>query len=136
MLKDLQRNAWIIFFIIGLFFLFYAIDNIFVIPGLDCEDPERGWAWLTCEPEVIDYVKYWFRMLGIWAAAAAAFTLLVSATGFRQGQPWAWYAMWIVPLILLSQLYFIPWFFGLYLLLIAMSLAGLALPYRRFFPEG
>ena len=60
-MRFLQKYAWEFLFVIGLALLFYAYDNIFVIPALSPDDPARGWEWLTRDPEVISYIKWWFR---------------------------------------------------------------------------
>jgi hypothetical protein len=36
-------------------------------------------------PEVIEHIKFWFRIFGIWVLAAAVFVIAISATGFRKG---------------------------------------------------
>jgi hypothetical protein len=66
MIKHLSKYAWVLLMMVGLSFVYYAYDNIIVIPALSPTDPERGWAWLTTDPEVIDYIKYWFRIFGIF----------------------------------------------------------------------
>lgn len=59
-----RRNyGWVFFMVIGLGTLYFAYDNFFVIPALDVRDPDRGWAWLTTDPEIIDYIKFYFRVL-------------------------------------------------------------------------
>lgn len=39
-----HKFGWIFFIIIGLAFLYFAYDNLFVIPALEVHDPDRGWA--------------------------------------------------------------------------------------------
>jgi hypothetical protein len=133
-MRRIQRHAWLLLFVVGLFFLYYGIDNAFVIPNLECNDPDRGWEWLTCEPEIIAYIRFWFRMLGIWVLGVAAVKLVVAAGGYRRMQRWAWWALWIVPALLLSQMIYIPYFAWLYGVFLLMALAGLLIPFRRFFP--
>jgi hypothetical protein len=87
-MQTLQKNAWVFLFVVGLFFLYYGINNVYFIPRIACTDPDRGWAWLTCDPAVIEYIVSWFVRLGTWVLGVATFTLFISATGYRRGERW------------------------------------------------
>ena len=90
MTKAISQQSWVLLFLVGLGIAYFAYDNLVVIPALDPADPDRGWAWLTTDPEVIDYIKFSFRNFGYWILAVAVFVTVISATGFRQGERWAW----------------------------------------------
>ncbi|MBT3337986.1 MAG: hypothetical protein HN855_01890 [Anaerolineae bacterium] len=53
-MKNIARYAWLLLFFVGMSLAFYAYDNLIVIPALDPADPDRGWAWLTSDPDVIE----------------------------------------------------------------------------------
>ena len=63
-MRCIASYSWVLQFAIGLALLYYAFYNIVVIPEIDPADPERGWLWLTSDPQVIEYVKFWFRNFG------------------------------------------------------------------------
>lgn len=85
MLKSLSMLSWVLIFIVGLGIAYFAYDNLIVIPALPADHPDRGWLWLTSDPEVIEYIQTWFRNFGIWVLAVAVFVIVISVTGFRQG---------------------------------------------------
>lgn len=134
-MKIPASQAWVLPFLVGLGIAYFAYDNLVVIPGLDPADPERGWAWLTADPEVIDYIKFWFRNFGIWVLAVSVFVLVISATGFRRGERWAWYSLLYLPVHIGTHMAIWPWMIPILAVLMAMTLAGLLLPVRDFFPR-
>ena len=66
-------------------------------------------------------------------------TVLISATSYRKGKKWAWYLLWYVPVVFVISTYqqyvdgsaplaaTVPF--------VIISLLGLLLPYRKFFPK-
>lgn len=93
----MKDKAWISLLLVGLSLAYYAYDNLITMPALDPSDPDRGWNWLTTDPEVIAYIKSWFRTFGFWVLAVAVFVTVISATGFRKGERWAWYSLLYLP---------------------------------------
>lgn len=134
-MKFLQRYAWILLFAVGLALLFYAYDNIIVIPALSPNDPDRGWEWLTRDPEVIDYIKFWFRLFGFWVLAVTVQVLVISATGYRKGQKWAFYSLLYLPVHVVIHMFIWPWLAPILAIILLMIIAGLVLPFRQFFPK-
>lgn len=59
-MRTISPQAWGLLLLVGLAIAYFAYDNIIVIPALDRADPDRGWAWLTTDPAVIDDIKGWF----------------------------------------------------------------------------
>ncbi len=133
-MNSIARYAWMLLFIVGLGFLYYAYVNIVLIPALDPADPDRGWAWLTSDPQVIEYIKFWFRNFGIWVLAVAVFVLVISATGYRRGERWAWYSLLYLPVHIIIHMFIWPWTIPFLGILMIVTLLGLLLPVRVFFP--
>jgi hypothetical protein len=131
----LQKHAWVLLFAVGLLLLVYAYDNIVVLSTMPPDDPERGWAWLTQEPEILDYIQMWFRTFGLWVLAVAVFVLVVSATGYRSGQRWAFFSLLYMPVHILIHMLLWPWLIPLLAVLLLVTVLGLALPFRQFFPK-
>lgn len=108
-LSNRRGFGWLIIFIMGLLFLYFAYDNFFVIPALDARDPERGWDWLTTDPEIIAYIKFYFRIYGIRVFGFAVMTLLATVYGLREGYRAAWSVLWLAPIVLLIHIFLWPW---------------------------
>jgi len=66
---------------------------------------------------------------------------MLSLTAYRKGERWAWYILWSVPVFFLGFVAIamsigasglLPFL----TLFVVLSLLGLLLPFRRFFPKG
>jgi hypothetical protein len=132
-MKSLAKWSWILLFLVGMSFAIYAYYNLVTIPALEPDDPERGWAWLTTDPEVIEYIKFTFRMLGYWVLALAVLVMAISATGYRKGERWAWYCLLYLPIHIVIFMLIIPWTIPVLIILLAAVLIGLVLPVKTFF---
>ena len=79
-----------------------------------------------------------FRILAIFSAGLGAFFAVVSATAYRKGEAWAWYLTWVVPVLFLLDVSNDYLAFGYVdvgsMVIAAILVAGLLLPYRKFFP--
>jgi hypothetical protein len=72
-----------------------------------------------------------------WGITWVGFNLLALTLiliPFRRGERWAWYTLWMLPLLWLSLFALAP-DLHLYLAFAVITAAGLILPYRRFFPR-
>ena len=129
----LRSNAWIAFVFIGALFILFALYNLFYIPALDPADPDEGWLWLTSEPAIIDYIKFYFRLQGLWQIPLAVFVIFTAVGGLRRGQRWAWYACWCVPIHFVILATMIPWLVPILapLFLLAVGALILMLPIVR-----
>ena len=56
---------------------------------------------LVATPSLAAYVNDVLMILGLFVAAFGAMVLAVSVTGYRRGEPWAWYLMWAAPVFYL-----------------------------------
>lgn len=78
---------------------------------------------------------------GISGVGLAIFGMLVSATSYRKGEKWAWYASWTMPAgILAAQLNIYQLTGSTTILVLAViftvvSLLALFLPFHQFFPK-
>ncbi|HEV3356156.1 MAG TPA: hypothetical protein VG247_05130 [Pseudonocardiaceae bacterium] len=78
-----------------------------------------------------------YRADGLASCGLGAFGLLLAVIPFRRRERWAWSALWFYPVFWLAHLVF-----GLppgtdhvhQVVFIVLSLAGLLLPVRQFFP--
>ena len=143
--KIYEKYAWIIFFAIGLLTIAAAVPHAL---GLNT-DPElvKSIVGTTIEdmkltnPMSFDLYNFYFRSGGLSDFGFAFLLIAISATAYRRGERWAWYTFWIVPVFFLG-------FVALSLTLkssssllpplmvfIVLSLIGLLLPFRKFFPK-
>lgn len=93
----MRHLPWLTFLLIGTLIFVFALYNAIYIPALDPADPNEGWAWLTRDPQIIDYIKFNFRIEGVWQIPLALLVMIVAAGPLRQGQRWAWQMLWIIP---------------------------------------
>lgn len=144
--KIYEKYAWIIFIAIGVIVLLGAIPHTF---GLNT-DPTLV---QTISGKTIDELKvsnpmffnlynFYFVGGGLSDLGFAFFLIVISATAYRLRQKWAWYAFWFVPA------YFLGWvvlsstlplessssLIPPLTVFIILSLIGLLLPFRKFFP--
>jgi hypothetical protein len=69
--------------------------------------------------------------LGTALVSCNIFALVITLVPYRRNERWAWYTLWMLPLLWLFQFVFSPDI--TYLMLAALTTLGLVLPYRRFF---
>ncbi len=92
-------------------------------------------------PMFFNLYNFYFSGGGLSDLGFAFFLTVISATAYRRGDKWAWYAFWFVPafflgfvalsLTLESSSSLIPPL----MVFIILSLVGLLLPFRKFFPS-
>lgn len=119
-----------IFGLIAVAILAFAAYNYIYVPALDPADPNRGWAWLTSDVETVDYIKFYFRMQGIWQLGFAI--LVLAAAGcLHHGSRRAWLGLWSVPVVLLLVGAQAPWTLPVLAAPILLSLVALMLTWRE-----
>ncbi len=145
--KGYERHAWVLLIVVAIFDLIGAF--IFLIsPGTGLfgtaeEEAVTGGKWnelVLSNPEVVNIVVYAQRILGAFLLSLAVFIIAVARKSFRRGEKWAWYASLVLPVSLgVRAATDISFSFYSNLLvwmsLIMISLLGLLLPYRKFFPR-
>ena len=143
--KIYEKYAWIIFFLIGGMTL---ISGIFHGLGIN-SDPAlvESIVGMTIDDLKIsnsmffDLYNFYFRSGGISDVGFAFLLIAISVTAYKRGEKWAWYTFWAIPAFFLS-------FVGLSLnfegsaslippliVIIILSLLGLILPFKKFFPS-
>ena len=95
-------------------------------------------AVLTTFPPLYVFSSHLFQnvypIMGALGTALVGFNILalvMALIPYRRGERWAWYTLWVLPMLWLSHFVFSP---DLpYLMLALLTTVGLVLPYRRFF---
>jgi hypothetical protein len=96
---------------------------------------EKGYernAWILLVLALIFFLPWGFEV-GPLAYGFMIFPIIISVTAYRELKRWAWYALWLVPLITVLEMIMNYGNLSLILVLI-LSLLGLLLPVRKFFP--
>lgn len=139
--RSYGRRAWLIFFVLGFLFLTAAPINLLGHPP-DPPSPERFTGLSSDEiaarvPGITGYISSISRQMGNFMLCMSVLLMGVAAFPFRRGEKWAWFVMWSAPLMLLIQFLNSDLGFGWQFDFggIFVALAGLLLPYRRFFPK-
>ena len=118
--RTFERYAWVIL----------AVD---VILGI-------GSAITTTLPPLSWFIDPLFdsgySLMGAWGMSWVGFeilTLIIILIPFRRGERWAWWTLWLMPALWIGLFILSPDLIGL-LVLALVSVAGLLLSRRRFFP--
>jgi hypothetical protein len=88
-----------------------------------------------------EFVIFVYGQMGLLKISWSFFVLAITLTGYRRGEKWAWYIMWSVPTLLVSDALFSVIFIGdisqtlQFIPITTITLLGQLLPYRRFFPK-
>jgi hypothetical protein len=145
--KLYEKYAWIVFLIIGVFVVAGGLPHalgfntdptlVQTISGKTIDELKIS------NPMFFNLYNFFFRGGGLSDLGFAFFLIVISLTAYRCGQKWAWYAFCFVPV------YFLAWIalsstlptesysslFPSLIIIIVLSLAGLLLPFRKFFPN-
>jgi hypothetical protein len=143
--KFYEKHAWVLFFVIGMLFLVSAVPHALGI-NTDSKTAESI-AGVTLDelkssnPSFFDLYDFYFRFGGLSDLGFAFLITIISLTAFRKGEKWAWYSLWILPAFFIGGILIVLSIEKANSLLIPLalftilSLLGLLLPYRKFFPK-
>lgn len=143
--KAYEKYAWVIPFVMGLFFL-VSMAATFFLPVIltGAEGAVQSLTGSTfsqlaaSNPGLGNYIYYLIRILAIFSAGLGAFFAFVSATAYRRGEAWAWYLTWVVPVLFLldaaNDYYAFRYVDISSMIIAAIIVVGLFLPFRKFFP--
>ena len=141
-----EKYAWVVLFALGLLWVVVGFVQAFFPDGLAENDAQliTGMSWdrlKALSPDASDLVSWLYGAMGMLKMSWSFFVLAITLTGYRKGEKWAWYTLWLVPILLVSSAIFNASFVGdVYQMLewipiTTVTLLGLLLPYRKFFPK-
>lgn len=145
-----EKYAWILIFASGIVLLRETFELLFSgRPPLSDRtiEPIAGMSWsqlFSQSPGIASLITFTTRMGVIFILSFAILAISVSLTGYRRGERWTWYALWILPLSQTFVLALVSSFIGQPAIrigvstpnvVIVLSLLGLLLPVRKFFPK-
>ena len=146
MLRVYEKYGWVILLALGLLWLVVGLYSVFLPEGVFETDVQSvtnmSWSELKASsPVAANFVIFIYGLLGLLKLSWAFFVLAITLTGYRKGEKWAWYTMWAVPILLVSNALFSAIFTGdvfqtlQFIPITTITLLGLLLPYRKFFPR-
>jgi hypothetical protein len=143
--KVYEKFAWVLIFFVGFLTLVGGAPHALGF-NTDLETAEgiAGMALSELKesnPMLYNLYDFYFRGGGVSDMGFGFLVLMISLTAYRKRERWAWYVLWCVPVFFLS---FVPismsigvsGLFPYLSLFVVLSLLGLLLPFRRFFPKG
>lgn len=140
-----QHHAWLGFLALGILGLAFASFLYLTAQPPELETFERitGVSWAEAQgslPGMAQYVSITIQSEAQFQIGFLIFLIAVAAGPYRKGERWAWYAMWVVPILLITLGLRVALAGGMGWTLIAfelvIALGALLLPYRMFFPHG
>ena len=146
MVRAYEKYGWVVYLGLGTLWLLVGLAQAFFPDGLLTTDTQilLGISWSELQisnPEGTELVRYYVGEMGLLKMSWSFLVLAITLTGLRKGEKWAWYILWFVPWVLVSSFFFwVSWFGRIdealrWIPIITLSIVGLLLPYRRFFPE-
>ena len=141
--KAYQKYAWLILVALSVL----LVVNMVIVAGFEDHAAEfakdTGTAWdtfATAYPGVAAAYTLNLRTLFVSFGSLGLFALVLSWFGLRQGQRWAWYGLWLLPITMaLVTLLFAqsrrPELGAIYAGFAVLAAIGLLLPIRKFFPK-
>lgn len=92
------------------------------------------------DPEVAGLYSMDLALLGMSIGAFAVLAVVLAAIPYRRGERWAWYALWVVPLLwggVAARMFIDQYSAGsVYAVAAAIAVVGLLIPIRRIRTEG
>lgn len=149
--RRFERLGWVLIALTGLPFLIFGISAMLFgvslsdfpvgLPGgPEAVSSTTGVTWdevVSEQPTTMTLLRGVSRVAGLAFLGFGLLVVAVASVPFRRGERWAWFVLWIVPVFMVALLIheLNGGFVEMPVLMLGMSLAGLLLPYRVFFPN-
>jgi hypothetical protein len=140
------KYGWVVYLFLGLLWLVVGLTQVFN-PDVLLEDEAQHVTDMSLSefeascPEATELARFLFGAVGMLKTSWSFLVLAITLTGYRRGEKWAWYTLWLVPALLVGQGLFNSVFLGdfkemlQWIPITTVSLVGLFLPFRKFFPK-
>jgi dihydroorotate dehydrogenase len=144
--RVIDKYGWMWYFALGLLWLIVGLSQLFT-PEVLLEDDAQYITDMALQeleassPEAYKLILWLYMGLGNLKISWSLFVITITLTGYRKGEKWAWYTLWLLPLILASSAVYNIYFFGdisevvQWIPITFLSIVGLFIPYRKFFPN-
>ncbi len=140
----LKKYGWILLFIsaTAITFLTLFVSGIYVLSGgheFMLEDYGRAWIELSSNyPHVAENFITMQKETLVGYLGIGLFSISMIYFPFRDGQRWSWFAMWILPASMVVgtiREFQVQTGFAFFSWALLMSILGLLISYRKFFPR-
>ncbi len=143
--KAYEKHAWIILFALGTIgFISFLAPTLIGPSGAPSLQPIASVTWgqlSSANPGVARWVDYNYRFSSAYGVVGSFFMMAISLKSYRRGEKWSWYALWsfpvwsglTIPYSVSVGASSVPIYLSLVVTIV--SLLGLLLPYRKFFPK-
>jgi len=143
---NIVKYGWVVYLLLGLLWLVVGLTQVFDPEALLDNEAQHilGMSFSELEalsPEAAELARFIFGSVGNLKTSWSLLVLAITLTGYRRGEKWAWFTMWLAPVALVHQGLWYSVFLGdfnemlKYIPIITLNLVGLFLPYRNFFPR-
>ena len=130
------RASWIILAVVATLTILSGLWVGLTPTGSQTELSGRTWEeFAAADPEMAGIYSMDLVLLGMTLTAFSILGLIVTVIPYRQGEKWAWFALWLIPLVhggvalrMLTDQYTAGY---VYLGLFVISLIGILIPIRR-----
>ncbi len=141
-----EKYGWLWYLALGLLWLVVGLSQLFT-PKVLLEDDAQHITGMSLSefevssPEAFKLILWLYMGMGNLKTSWSLLVIAITLTGYRKGEKWAWYTLWLVPTILVSSAIYNIYFHGdinealPWIPITFLSIVGLLLPYRKFFPH-
>ena len=142
--KSYQKNAWILIAGVGvlgtIFGLMLILGVVYDPTYFSNQLGQQVNHFSSTDPKAWSAIQNWERDEGTELFGFSLFAAAIASTAYRRGEKWAWYVFWYLPIYALygtiaTDLVGSSYLTYLLAAILLATLAGLILPYRRFFPQ-
>lgn len=141
--KGYQKYAWVLLFILGLVGILFGLLQLAGVQvdaaGFTNQVGQSPSSFASSSPKAWSALVTSTQYGGTWLLGFGIFGTAISYTAYRRGEKWAWYVELFLPVSLVIALALnyttAGTFWPLFVALLVIDLAGLFLPYRKFFPK-
>ena len=140
-----EKYGWLWYLALGLLWLVVGLSQLSTPDVLLEGDAQHITGMSLSElgassPEAFKLILWLYMGLGNLKISWSLLVIAITLTDYRKGEKWAWYTLWLVPVILVSSAIYNIYFFGdvsealQWIPITFLSIVGLLVPYRKFFP--
>jgi hypothetical protein len=134
---EIPKISWILVLTVAVLSTLSALYVGLTPTGDQTELQGRTWEqFARQDPEVAALYSMDLALLGMSMGAFALLATVVAALPYRRGERWAWFALWIVPLMwggVAVRMFVDQYSAGpVYAVAAAVAALGLLIPIRRF----
>jgi cbb3-type cytochrome oxidase subunit 1 len=112
-----EKYGWVVFLFLGLLWVVVGIVQVFSPGELLRTDAQliTGLSWSELKassPIATDLVRFHYGGMGLLKTSWSFLVLAITLTGYRKGEKWAWYTLWLVPALLVCNAFYNVNFLG------------------------